>query len=33
MDDATTFAVMDMAHEFCHVEEHCDKWHCPYAEA
>lgn len=33
MDDSNTFAVMDMAHELCHFDEHCDKWHCPYAEA
>ena len=33
MSDADNFAAMDMAHEFCDADEHCDKWHCPYTVA
>lgn len=33
MDDLTTIAVNDMAHEFCGVDEHCSKDSCPYINA
>lgn len=30
MSDADNYAAMDMAHEFCENNAHCDKWHCPF---
>ncbi len=30
MSDADNYAAMDMAHEFCEKEAHCEQWHCPF---